>query len=57
MQQDCILWFCKIQNQNGLLNPDGKDHGPYMNLAEVLESTKPEDNPILIVVRLKNQKN
>ncbi len=44
-------------SKNGLLNPDGKDHGPYMNLAEVLESTKPEDNPILIVVRLKNQKN
>lgn len=40
--------------QKRLLNPDGKDHGPYMNLKEVLESSKPEDNPILVVVHVKH---
>ncbi len=39
-------------SENGLLKPDGKNHGKYMNLAEVLESTKPEDNPILVVVHI-----
>ena len=40
-------------SDKGLLKPDGKDHGPYMNLKEVLESTKPDDNPIIVVVHMK----
>lgn len=37
----------------GLLKPDGKDHGPHMNLSEVLKSTESEDNPILVVLHVK----
>ena len=40
-------------SEKGMLKPDGKDYGPHMNLTEVLESTKPEDNPILVVVHVK----
>lgn len=40
-------------SEQGLLNPDGKDYGPHKNLKEVLESTKPDDNPILVVVHVK----
>ena len=37
----------------GLLKPDGKDYGPHMNLKEVIEETKPDDNPIIVVVHMK----
>jgi len=37
----------------GMLKPDGKDYGPHMNLTEVLDSTKPEDNPIIVVVHVR----
>jgi len=39
--------------EKGLLKPDGKDHGPYLNLKEVIESTELEDNPVIIVVHIK----
>jgi hypothetical protein len=40
-------------SDKGLLNPDGKDYGPHTNLKEVLDSTKPDDNPIIVVVHVK----
>ena len=38
----------------GLLEANGQDYGPHMNLMEVLEATEAEDNPILVVVHVKD---
>lgn len=37
----------------GLLKPDGKGNGPNLNLKEIVETTKPDDNPIVVVVHMK----
>jgi hypothetical protein len=38
---------------NNMIVHDGRDHGPHMNLTEVLNKTKPDDNPIKVVVHVK----
>ena len=39
--------------ERGLLNLDGKRYGKHLSLAEAIDGLEPEDNPILVLIKMK----